>query len=75
MVNLEFYKEDKYNKAYRIGKAEARMEIIESIIEDLLINEYESLKYKIRRLSEYEANLLFKEYRRSRDMKSLYEFI
>ncbi|HEY5561592.1 MAG TPA: hypothetical protein VIK72_07505 [Clostridiaceae bacterium] len=72
---MESKREEAYIVSYRIGEAKARIETLEFIIEELFAVEYDSLKYKIRRLSEYEANLLYQEYRKSRTIKSLYEFI
>ena len=45
------------------------------MIKDYYKDEYDLIKYKIRRLSEYEAKLLLDEYFEGKEFKSLYEVI
>lgn len=47
-----------YNINFRTGMAIAALEILERIVKINFPNEYKINKYKIRRLSEYEAHLI-----------------
>ena len=76
VIFLSFdYEEEGYKKGFREGTAVTSLRIVENMIKDYYKDEYDLIKYKIRRLSEYEAKLLLDEYFEGKEFKSLYEVI
>ena len=67
--------EEGFKKGYRKGLAIASLKIVENMIKHDYKDDYELIKFKIRRLSEYEARLLLDEYFEEKEIKSLYEVI
>lgn len=77
MANLNFLEESKilYNISFRTGMAIAALDFCEKIVEKLFPEEYKIEKYKIRRLSEYEAKIILTKLIEKADINFLYEFI
>lgn len=67
--------EKEYNLAFREGEAIAVMEFLERAVKYKFPNEYNLKKHKIRRLSEYEVELILYEIMKTADIRSLNEFL
>jgi len=60
---VEYYgDEEEFRKGFRVGMALASFMILENIIKENYKDDYQAIKYKIRRLSEYEATLLIDDF-------------
>ncbi|KZL88567.1 hypothetical protein [Clostridium magnum] len=67
--------ESNFNKGFREGMAIGKAEILENIINHEFPDYYEEHKYKIRRLSDYEVNLLVHELIETNDLKIIGKYI
>ena len=64
-----------YQLAFHEGKAIAHMESLESLIEIRYPEIYDMYKNKIRRLCEYEADMLFYKFIKDANIDLLHEFL